>query len=364
MQNPQIQNDIAHFSCKCPERIWTSHIPGIHQIDVRLNNDKKTIDYVLARSFLENFLILNILVGWPFARKQKAIMKKIIFLFFTSLLSALAGLAQYPYGLMPGLVFGVVDDDTLLNTRKVLLNSGIKKIHAYQTSSESLKTHDSKTTVINESGNVESITACFSKNKDNKETWCVFDTFLYDDRGRIREMKSRDRNGYEVTQTILEYIGDKEYKLISISKMPNKQWDTLSDDHRYFNTKEQMIKLVRTIKGRSPETSLYHYNADGLLDSVQYENPHLPTIVYKRSEKGKKKIIAAQIQNSKFKWVFNQSGQCESTQITTTHPPQSNYTGSLKSESNYYYNPDGTLLKVSLKTSDKVKATMHYTYSK
>lgn len=304
------------------------------------------------------------MVSSPRDRKQKAIMKKIIFFFFTSLLLGLAGLAQYPYGLMPGLVFGVVDDDTLLNTRKVLLNSGIRKIHAYQTSSESLKTHDSKTTVINESGNVESITACFSKNKDNKETWCVFDTFLYDDRGRIREIKFRDRNGYELTETILEYIGEKEYKLISISKMQNKQWDTLADDHRYFNTKGQMIKLVRTIKGRPSESSLYYYNADRLLDSVQYENPHLPTIVYKRSEKGKKKIIEAQIQNSKFKWVFNQSGQCESTKVTTIYPPHANYTGSLKSESNYYYNPDGTLLKVLLKRSDKVKATMHYTYSK
>src|SRR5688572_19706568 len=106
-------------------------------------------------------------------------MKKFFFLFFTSLILSLTGLAQFPYGLMPGLVFGVVDDDTLLNTRKVLLNSGIKKIYAYQTSSESLKTHDSKTTVINESGNVESITACFSKNKQNKEIWCVSATFLY-----------------------------------------------------------------------------------------------------------------------------------------------------------------------------------------
>jgi hypothetical protein len=109
---------------------------------------------------------------------------------------------------------------------------------------------------------------------------------------------------------------------------------------------------------------LYYYNADGLLDSVQDENPHLPTIVYKRSEKGKKKIIEAQIQNSKFKWEFNQSGQCVSTKVTTIFPQNSNYTGIRKSETHYYYNPDGTLLKVSLKRSDKVKATMHYTYSK
>jgi len=296
--------------------------------------------------------------------RYRAKMKKIFFLFFTLMILSLTGFAQFPHCLMPGYVFGVIDDDTLLNTRKVLLNSGIKKIYAYQTSSESLKTHDSKTTVLNESGNVESITACFSKNKDNKEPWCVSSTFLYDDRGRIREIKFRDRNGYEITQTILDHISEKEYKLISISKIQNNQWDTLSTDHRFFNTKGQMIKLTRLIKDRSPETSLYYYNADGLLDSVQYENPHFPTIVYKRRKKGKKKIIEAQIQNSKFKWVFNQSGQCTSNEVTTIFPQNSNYTGTLKSESNYYYYPDGTLLKVSLKRSDKVKATMHYTYSK
>lgn len=291
-------------------------------------------------------------------------MKKFLFLFFVSLILSLAVFAQFPHCLMPGYVFGVMDDDTLLNTRKVLLNSGIKKIHAYQTSSKSLKTHDSKITVLNESGNVESITACFSKNQQNKETWCVSATYLYDDRGRIREIKFRDRNGYEITQTILDYISEKEYKLISISKIQNKHWDTLSTDHRYFNTKGQMIKLTRVIKDRSTETSLYYYNGDGLLDSVQYENPRLPTIVYKRSEKGKKKIIEAQIQNSKFKWVFNQSGQCASTKVTTIFPQNSNYNGTQKSETHYYYNSDGTLLKVSLKRSDKVKATMQYTYSK
>ena len=290
-------------------------------------------------------------------------MKTFFLLFFTSSIVSLTGRAQFPHCLMPGYVFGAMDDDTLLNTRKALLNSGIKKIHAYQTSSESLKTHDSKTTVLNESGSVQSITACFSKNKLNNEAWCVFDTIFYDDRGRVKERKFRDRNGYELTQTILEYISENEIKFISITKMQNKPWDTLTD-HRYFNTKGQMVKLMQIRKNRPAESSLYYYNADGLLDSVRYESPHLPTIVYKRSEKKKQKIIEAQIQNSKFKWVFNQSGQCLSTEVTTIYPPYSNYTGTLKSESIYYYNPDGTLLKVSLKRSDKVKATMNYTYSK
>jgi hypothetical protein len=125
-----------------------------------------------------------------------------------------------------------------------------------------------------------------------------------------------------------------------------------------------MVKLIQIRKDRPTETSLYYYNADGLLDSVKYENSSLPTFVYKRSEKGKKKIIEAQILNSKFKWVFNQSGQCTGFEVTTTYPPRSNYTGVIKSVTEYHYNPNGTLSKVSLKRSDKVKSTMHYSYSK
>ena len=106
-------------------------------------------------------------------------MKKIFSLFFTSSILSLTGLAQFPYGMMPGLIFGVIDDDTLLNTRKALLNSGIKKIYAYQTSSETLKTHDSKTTVLNESGNIESITACFSKKTGITKKPGVFSTRFY-----------------------------------------------------------------------------------------------------------------------------------------------------------------------------------------
>ena len=145
--------------------------------------------------------------------------------------------------------------------------------------------------------------------------------------------------------------------------MQNKQWDSLID-LRYFNEKGQMIKLLQIRKDQPAESSLYYYNADGLLDSVQYESPHLPTIIYKRIVKGSNKIIDAKIQYSKFKWVFNQWGQCTSLEITTNFPPRTNYTGATKGETKYYYNPDGTLLKVSIKGNDKVKATMHYTYSK
>lgn len=292
-------------------------------------------------------------------------MKTFFFLFIISLIVSSPGFAQSPYGLMPGPVIGIAFGDSLFNTRAILKKSGIKKIYAYsyQTASEKLKSYKSQTSVINESGNVESVTTCFPKNEHKDTTWCHLDTILYDDQARMREIKLTDGKEYEYSKILFEFIGENEVKFSQIAKMQNKQWDTLID-YRYFNKKGQMVKLIQIRKDRPPETSFYYYNADGLLDSARYENSLSPAIVYKRIEKGKKKIIEAQIQNSKFKWVFNQSGQCTSFGVTTTYPPRSNYTGVIKSETEYHYNPDGTLSKVSLKRSDKVKAMMYYTYTK
>ena len=289
-------------------------------------------------------------------------MKTFIFLFLACLIPGVTGFAQH-YGLMPGPVIGIAFGDSLLNTREILKKAGIKKIYAYQTASEKLKTYKTQTSVVHENGNVESVTYCFPKKEHTDSTWCLFDTILYDDQGRRREIKFKDSKGYEYSQILYEFIGENEVKSSQITNVPNKQRDTLID-HKYFNKKGQMVKLIQPRKDRPPETSLYYYNADGLLDSVQYENSLSPTVVYKRNEKGKNKIIEAQTQHSKFKWVFNQSGQCTSFEVTTTYPPRSNYTGTIKSKTEYRYNPDGTLLKVSVKGNDKVKATMYYTYSK
>jgi hypothetical protein len=289
-------------------------------------------------------------------------MKAFITLTLAFFLFHIPAFAQFPHSLMPGQVFGTLDDDTILNKRENLQKSGIKKIYAYQTASENLKTHTSKTTILNERGNIESITACFPKN-EHTNAWCILDTFLYDDPGQLKEMKVIDAKGNEISQSIFEYIGKRELKFYSIAKMQNKQWDTLVD-HRYFNQKGQMVKLMQIRKERPAESSLYYYNADGLLDSVQYENSSLPTLIFIRSEKGKKKLIEAQFQSSKFKWLFNQSGQCISMEVVTTSPPRSSYSGTLKNKTEFHYNADGTLSKVSLKRSNGVKATMHYTYSK
>ena len=290
-------------------------------------------------------------------------MKTFIFLFFFALMVSSTGYAQYPYGIMPGPVIGIAFGDSFFNTPEILKKSGIKKIYAYQTAAAKLKSFKSETSVINESGNVVSVIKCFPKNEHSDTTWCLFDTVLYDDQGRKREIRFGDSKGYEYSNILFEFMGENEVKISQIAKMQNKQWDTLVD-HKYFNTKGQMVKLIQIRKNRPTETSLYYYHADGFLDSLKYENSSLPTIVYKRSEKGKEKIIEAQILNNKFKWVFNQSGQCTSFEVTTTYPPRSNYTGVIKSVTEYHYNPDGTLSKVSLKRSDKVKSTMHYSYSK
>ncbi len=282
------------------------------------------------------------------------------FFLFMSLFVNLVGSAQFPQCLMPGNGFGKIDDDTLLNTKRVLLNSDIKKIYARQTYRESVKI--SRTTVINGTGNIMSISNCVSKD-DKIESLCSFDTIFYNGPGRISEIRSRDAYGYEISRKIFEYIGEHESIVTSITNMPDEQWDTLID-HKYFNKKGQMVKLTQIIKGRTHETSLYYYNSDGFLDSVQYEKSPLSTIIYRRTEKGKKKIIEAQIQHSIFKWIFNATGQCISTTITAASLPGSNNANIIKSRIEYRYNANSTLSKATLKRNNEVKATMYYSYSK
>src|SRR5215204_4768714 len=108
-------------------------------------------------------------------------MKTFFFLFFTSLILSIDGFAQFPHYLMPGPVIGSVSfGDSLLNTREILQKAGIKKIYAYHTSSEKLKTYRSQTSVVNENGDIESVTTCFPKNDHTNTEWCHFDTVFYD----------------------------------------------------------------------------------------------------------------------------------------------------------------------------------------
>ena len=66
-------------------------------------------------------------------------MKTFFFLFFIFLIISPAGYAQYPYGIMPGPVIGIAFGDTFFNTPEILKKSGIKKVYAYQTAAEKLK---------------------------------------------------------------------------------------------------------------------------------------------------------------------------------------------------------------------------------
>src|SRR4051794_38156889 len=117
-------------------------------------------------------------------------MKKVITLLTAILLFQLSGFTQFPLYVFPMTVIGDTYADTLINTKALIVREGIKKIYAYQTQPEATKTFVSKTMYFNENGNIEKITACFGK-KENI-TFCINDTLLYDNKGRMTEMKMFD----------------------------------------------------------------------------------------------------------------------------------------------------------------------------
>jgi hypothetical protein len=178
-------------------------------------------------------------------------------------------------------------------------------------------------------------------------------------------MESKDGKGNLYQQYMVEYITEREVKYISVGKFAT---DT-SVIYKYFNDKGQMVGLKEIIKGQLQDrySSLY-YNVDGLVDSISYKNSTGGRDVFKRRMKGKKKEIEMENSRTRFRWIYNLSGQCLSSEYTIKYQPGMAPSSGNKSTSttkiSYYYNTDGTLSKVTNEYGDRPKIIMYYTYSK
>ncbi len=67
-----------------------------------------------------------------------------------------------------------------------------------------------------------------------------------------------------------------------------------------------------------------------------------------------------------YRWVYNVTGQCLSSKYILKERPglvcKPGYKGELKTEFNYYYNPNGTLSKVATKSFDTPDFIIYYSY--
>jgi len=267
--------------------------------------------------------------------------------------------AQFPYIVFPGGVTANAYADTFLNTKAVLLNA---KIKSYSFEIRGLqKDFNSKTIFLNKEGNIRQAKFCTYKS-DSSYGFCISDTILYDTQARISEVWMFDVNG-KFAATKFEHINEKEEKQTHLFMKPVA--DT-SFSFIHFNEKKQVIRLA--FKGKNSDTvyTKLYYNKEGLLDSVKDDFTSTDVILIKRSVKGNKKIIEAKIPTATFKWIYNEMGQCIESKYTLT---RNSATGPLTSIVTYYYNPDGTLSKVTMPniTANTRKTrliTAYYTYWK
>lgn len=289
-------------------------------------------------------------------------MKKAVVLLAANLLFYLPGFTQFPIQyIFPMGVKGDPLGDTLLNIRTIIIKQSIKKITAWQTLPETTKAFASKTMWLNKDGNIDAITICFPKHGNSDSGLCMTDSILYDHKGRLIEFKASDAKKEVYMLSLADYISEKEMKYSTILKADA---DTIVG-YRYLNEKGQMVRLQQIRKDGEVTNSFIFYNKDGLADSIRYDNPAASTSIFRRNEKRKTRTIEMENNIARFKWTYNFSGQCIITSIAVKN--RSRRPGAAyMSETiiNYYYNPDGTLSKVSDKTSDKPATTMYYSYFK
>jgi hypothetical protein len=282
--------------------------------------------------------------------------KKSFVLLIITILFQLRLAAQFPVGILPIGTLGVGEADTLLNTRAILMKAGIRS-YSYETSPHPEKMFDSKTVYINKQGNTSAVKLCDSPANGNT-VFCILDTFLYDDQGRLSTVINIDKKG-TILQNILEYPDESVVRYKIPYSTAAAGFDTLTG-YKYFNEKGQIVTEKQVLKGGDTAYTLFFYDKNSRIDSVQYPGSGWATVVFKRNRQKNYNIIKASTATTHFKWTYNLAGQCFEAEYTTIQ-----HTGdkAINWKARYYYNPDGTIAKITEQRGSE-PVTLDYTYSK
>ena len=174
------------------------------------------------------------------------------------------------------------------------------------------------------------------------------------------------------SQYTVEWLDKNSAKFTSTTVFNGVSGDTLVD-YKYYNEKRQLIKLTQLRKSQEPFHSLFYYNKDGLLDSVSYPNSPFPTTKFSRNHKGKNRLIELEYPNGKYSLTYNSSGQCLRAQFEPKNKAPINNQqpylfGNPKPKpgpimtTQFYYNSNGTLSKITEQQLDGKELTLIYSY--
>jgi hypothetical protein len=299
-------------------------------------------------------------------------MSKLGFIFFSIMLLGLRAPAQvlvhqfFPIGVITD-IFG----DTLINKREILVKAGIRKINIRQSPPVVSSSIFSKTYLLDQNGNIESLQYCFYNPKSDS-TYCYNNKFSYASNRQMYELKLYDAKETLYGQYTVEWLDNNSAKCTSTTIFNGASGDTLVD-YKYYNEKGQLIKLTQLRKAQEPFHSLFYYNKDGLLESVSYPNSPFPTTKFSRKHKGKNELIEWEHPKGKFSLVYNSSGQCLRAQYESKNQApilnqQPYLFGNPKPmpgpimTTQFYYNPNGTLSKITEQQLEGKELTLIYSY--
>jgi len=293
--------------------------------------------------------------------------KLISFLIFILLLNLSAPAQVLVHQFFPMGINGDILGDTLIHKREILNKAGIRKINVQQVPPIVSSTYASKSYTINQDGTIESMRTYFSNPKSDSGFW-LNDTCFYNSKGLFTKLKSYDGKATMYLQHYIEWLDNNSAKCYTI---PEIKGDSLID-YKYFDEKGKLLKQTSMRTGREPQNSFYFYNKDGLLDSVRYENNSLPTTVFTRKQQKRNKLVEMEHQRGKISWTYNSAGQCIKTTfhvknqapklgqpyVFTKQRPD--YISNM--EATYFYNSNGTLSKITVKSVDGPVLTVIYSY--
>lgn len=284
----------------------------------------------------------------------------------------LSGICLFSFGskgqglqrVMPRLFQDDYYADTILNTRQVLYNAGIKEIRSLNSNPAISKTFATKEATVNADGRVIRTVVCTWKENSSEIAFCNRDTIIYDADGRVVFMETSFKNGSIVYRGTL--IKENEWDYVTLSTIqPNIQDSMVA--HEKYNEHGQIVCYKSEGLNRVLFNTQYYYNPEGLLDSIVEDNNF--TYTFKRVKKGDRKIVRTKMPNgNEFSWEYNAAGQCVEYKSLVKYGPNmqfaNGYKKDIKRTVQCYYNEDGTLSKAVYKGKDIKEFTISYAYVK
>lgn len=273
-------------------------------------------------------------------------------------LNAQSGL--YPSGDMHSFI-----DDTLLNTKTLIIREGIKQIEVYKDApKDKRKAVLLRTMKLDAHANILSVDFCIQNPKKKKVYWWYRETYQYYDTGEVimKHTSSDVRNDTPFLTEIKYRVNDTTTKTATTTFFAgpalseNPRVPETMFDYNYYNTMGQLLKSINILRNNN-YGQIYTYNSEGLVDTVFYDNTGRYD-VYTRSKRNGNTIIMNSSPYGVISWMYNPAGRC--TGLMRQYNNQSAFPSVYV---DYVYNANGTVSEVIIKEGSKPWLRLYYSYS-